>query len=1014
MKRFQTGGRLGALVAVTLALSACGLVNKPTPPTARDWQGETIYFALTDRFSNGDPSNDNGADREPGDRADRTNPLGWHGGDWKGLQQKIESGYFKKLGFTAIWISPVVLQVPSIAVKDGPNKGKPFAAYHGYWADDFFKTDPHFGSQADLKALVDSAHKNGLKIIQDVVVNHAGYKSALTDAHPDWFHTQKQCDDSTNKDQDCGLDGLPDFDQSKPEVVQYLNDFVTYWRDNVGIDGLRIDTMKHVADSYWPQFFKAGGAGDPSKIWSVGEVFNGDPAFLARYMDVLGSPSVFDFALYFAVKDNLSSASGSLDALADTFARDSAYKDPTRLTTFIDNHDVPRFVSEVQNKGGNAQQAAARLDLALSLMYMSRGTPSVYQGTEIAQAGKGDPYNYVLGEGNREDMDFSKVDGSPTAARLTALAKARTGYVALRHGVQQELWRPNGGAPIYAFRRVMKDGSGQPVVAVMNNGDTDLQLSSLPGGGIPLLGTFSGAALTEITGRTSTLKYQNGLLVGTVPAHSLLAVSGKAGSGATVTVNPALPEVGALAARAGDGAVQLTWTAPAGTDVTGYRVYQSVAGGQEQLLNFAPLPASTLTFLARSLTNGSSYSFRVVGVDAQGRESAGRSVSAMPDSKNTVQVTFTVNARSQGNGTVELRRFDTGSQISYPMTQTTRGLWKTTVALPLFRTVEFKFGNTAAGAKNSGYEGPNQPNRSVTVDTGAAVNATYDYISTPAPTTVIEGHVTGKGAPLAGALVEGNDKNLQYAYTFADGSYTLLAPSGSQTLTASAAGYLNSAAITATSPATGVDFALSQSGSTNTKYTIDGNLSDWIAPKVKLTSPDQGGFGTDNNFLTLQADSDSQYLYLAYTYTVSGNSAIVYLDTGAGGALQANQFAAWPRLATFNSGVDSFVARYGNEAAQVHRVTSNTVVPEVGSADYLQAASGTLPNQTVELAIPWTALGLSGKPSTPVNIYGGIFGGDNYGAGDIVPNSTSTPPGANTTNSADSFRANFTTPLTLP
>lgn len=100
----------------------------------------------------------------------------------------------------------------------------------------------------------------------------------------------------------------------------------------------------------------------------MGKVFNGDPAVLARYIDVLGSPSVFDFAL----KDNLSSDAGSLDALAGVFAKNRAYRDASRLATFTSNHDVPRFVSEVQARGGNTAEAAQRLDLALSLMYAAR------------------------------------------------------------------------------------------------------------------------------------------------------------------------------------------------------------------------------------------------------------------------------------------------------------------------------------------------------------------------------------------------------------------------------------------------------------------------------------------------------------------------------------------------------------------------------------------------------------------------------------------------------------------
>ena len=1018
MKRFQKVGRTGALAALTLSLSACGVLKTPdTGLSARDWRDDVIYFAMTDRFANGNTANDNGPNRNAGDRADKTNPLAWHGGDFAGLKAKIEEGYFKRMGFTAIWISPVVLQVPAIAgPTSGPNKDKPFAGYHGYWAEDFFKVDPHFGTLAEYKALIQSAHRNNIKIIQDVVVNHAGYGSTLLNQHPDWFRTSPECyAPGVTTEQDCTLAGLPDFRQELPEVTKYLNDFVTYWRRETGIDGLRIDTMKHVPDSYWRQFFAAGGAGDASKVWSVGEVFNGDPSVLAHYMNDLGSPSVFDFALYFAVKDQLSSAGGDLGRVADVFARDGVYQDPTRLTTFVDNHDVRRFVSEVEGRGGTAAQAAERLDLALSLLYTSRGTPSVYQGTEIAQIGLGDPYTYPTGQGNREDMNFSALGTSTLDERLAALASARAKYRALTRGAQQELWRPNGGAPIFAYRRVVTDGQGgQPVVVVMNNGDTAVDLSTLSGGGIPLLGTFGGTALTEVTGRSFGLSVSGGKLVGTIPARTAIAVTAPGGSAGTV--NPSLPEVTTLAAKPGDSAVQLTWTASTDAKVTGYRVYARAAGGQERLLNFAPLPKDQTTYLASGVANDVETTFRVVTVDAAGAESRGASVKATPSSKNTVKVTFTVDARSQGNGPIALRRFDTGSQVEYPMTQASRGIWKTEIELPLFREVKFKFGNDGPAARNSGYEGPGQSDRSLVAGANsAAYSGTYDFITQPVPQTTIEGRVTGAGTPLANALVEATtaQPDLNYAISFPDGTYTMFVPAGAQTLRATANGH-QAAERQATSPGTGADIDLAPVAAVP-KYTIDGSLGDWTAPKVSVQSPKEGVFGANNNWLTLQADSDGNYLYLAYTYRVENNGAILYLDTKSGGAAQADTFEAWKRAATFSGGmggVDAFVARYNDQSPQLRLVTSDTATPEVSASRYTVATSGDLPAQTVELAIPWSALGLSSAPAGGVNVVGGIFGGDGYGAGDIIPDAGSTPPGANTIGAeADQRRATFTAPI---
>ncbi|TSA86433.1 alpha-amylase [Deinococcus detaillensis] len=1003
------GKRLGALALLSLTLAACNPVPPP-PSGAQQWQDEVIYFALTDRFSNGDTSNDNGPNRNAGDVADKTNPLGWHGGDFKGLTAKINSGYFKALGVTTLWVSPVVLQVPAIPVNDGPNKGKLFAGYHGYWAEDFKAVDPHFGSLADFKTLISAAHASGLKVIQDIVVNHAGYGAALTTQHPEWFHTDAECKVAVNTRTDCPLAGLPDFKQDIPAVTTFLNDFVKYWRSNTAIDGFRIDTMQHVPDSYWQQFFAAGGAGDASKIWSVGEVFNGEPSFLANYMK-LGSPSVFDFPLYYAVTEQLSSAGGNLAVIGDVFAKDGAYPDASRLTTFVDNHDVTRFITQVINKGGSADEAQQRLNLALSLIYTVRGTPSIYQGTENAAPGKGDPYNYPLGEGNREDMVFS---GTPVLqSRLAALAKARKDYPALRRGAQQELYRSGS---VYAFRRVVS--GSDPVVVVLNNSNAAVDLSTL-GGGIALLGTFSGS-INEITGQTSTLSVLNGRLIGSVPARSALMLSGNTGS---VVINPALPEVASLSAKAGDGAVGLTWTPSTDSAVSGYRVYATPAGGKESQLNFAPIAAAQGSYVASGLSNAVAYRFRVVTVDSQGKESTGVSASATPSTSATTDVTFTVDARTQGNGPIELRRFDTGSQVAYPMTQTGRGIWKTTIALPLYRDITFKFGNNAAYAKNSGYEGPNQDNRKLNTGLSTSYSGTFDFISVPVPTSSLEGKVTGGGKPLSGALLtasgNGADANLNYGFSFPDGSFTVLTAAGAQKLIASSAD-LPPVTKDAVAPAKDLTVELSAppviTPPSGLNYKIDGDLSDWAAAPLKLNSPNAGVFGDNNNWLTLLADSDATYLYLAYTYKVDGNKAILYLDTKPGGATKADGFDAWKQAASFSAAQpDFFLARYNNEAPELRQVISDSATSLLNANNYTVATSGTLPDQTVEVAIPWSALGLSGKPAGGVNFYGGIFGGDGYGAGDIVPDAGSTPAGANTIGtSGDNRKVTFSVPLNLP
>jgi glycosidase len=164
----RSAGRAGLAGLLAAALLAASGAWAQAGASARSWADEVLYFVLIDRFADGDPSNNRGVDRR--------NPGGWHGGDLKGLTQQL--GELQDLGVTAIWINPVQLQQAR-----GMPAGAPGApsfvheGFHGYWIADFTKMEPRFGDEADLKALVDAAHARGIRVLLDVVVNHAGYTS---------------------------------------------------------------------------------------------------------------------------------------------------------------------------------------------------------------------------------------------------------------------------------------------------------------------------------------------------------------------------------------------------------------------------------------------------------------------------------------------------------------------------------------------------------------------------------------------------------------------------------------------------------------------------------------------------------------------------------------------------------------------------------------------------------------------------------------------------------------------
>lgn len=420
---------------------AGGGIGPPPPTLTADFRDEIVYQLLTDRFFNGDPGNDSGRLDRRGDMLDLSNPVGWHGGDFAGIRRKLEEGYFQRMGFTAIWISPVVIQVPAPGNGGGVNAGQPFVGFHGYWADRFDTIEPHFGDLAALRALGAAADAAGVRLIVDVVVNHVGPGSSLVAQNPTWFRTGAQCgsDDVT-----LCLSGLPDFRQEVVGVSDFLLSTIRYLRDNASIDGLRMDTMKHVGDAFWAQFFAAGSPADATRLWTVGEVFSTSVPQIAHYLDTVGSPSAFDFPLKFAIVDSLARG-GSTRRLGEVFAQDSRYRDPTRLATFIDNHDVWRFVSEAESAGMAPAEATQRLDLALSLLYMARGVPVVYYGTEIGMRGEGDSYDKPIGASSREDMDFTQLAGSTLDERLRALADGRQRYPVLRRGQQRTLLVPGAG-----------------------------------------------------------------------------------------------------------------------------------------------------------------------------------------------------------------------------------------------------------------------------------------------------------------------------------------------------------------------------------------------------------------------------------------------------------------------------------------------------------------------------------------------------------------------------------------
>ena len=278
------------ILIATLTLSSCN-EKKEVSKTVKSkipfvWNSATVYFLLTDRFNNGDPSNDVNFDRN----LKTGNLRGFEGGDLKGITQKIKDGYFDTLGINAIWMTPIVEQIHG-----GTNEGTGITyGFHGYWTKDWTKIDPNYGTKSDLKELVATAHKHGIRVLLDAVINHTGPVTKKDPVWPtEWVRTEPQCTYDTYQNTiSCTLvKNLPDirtesneavelpkqlvekwksegrYEQEKQElaaffkrtgypraprfyIIKWLTDYITEY----GIDGYRVDTVKHTEENVWQEF----------------------------------------------------------------------------------------------------------------------------------------------------------------------------------------------------------------------------------------------------------------------------------------------------------------------------------------------------------------------------------------------------------------------------------------------------------------------------------------------------------------------------------------------------------------------------------------------------------------------------------------------------------------------------------------------------------------------------------------------------------------------------------------
>ena len=358
-----------------------------------DWDESVIYFMVTDRFFDGNESNNTAS----GAKTYGKNNAGlYHGGDFAGITQKLD--YLEDLGINTIWITPIVENIPGVTVTDTGKEDVPYnAAYHGYWASDFTKLNPTLGTKEEFQTLIDQAHNRGIRIMVDIVVNHAGYDTDFGDM------IRSGEDIVSGSDQKDSLSNLPDFRTEDPAVSAQLVKWQTQWVKDFGIDYFRVDTVKHVENDTWAELKNALTETDPN-FKMIGEYAGGGYASNGNTLGTgeMDSDLDFDFNDQAAnfVKGNISSVENFLAS------RNSALNNTYMTGQFLGSHDEDGFKQKLLDGGMKEDAATAASMVAASLQITAKGQPVIYYGEEIGLTGLNN-YPYQT---NRYDFDWSMIN----------------------------------------------------------------------------------------------------------------------------------------------------------------------------------------------------------------------------------------------------------------------------------------------------------------------------------------------------------------------------------------------------------------------------------------------------------------------------------------------------------------------------------------------------------------------------------------------------------------------------
>lgn len=526
------------MLAGTVGCAHAPRGSLPAPETGREWRGtaepfaaHAIYFVLTDRFVNGDPSNDH-RDQGGGNRTfdlplaecdGVAGNIGYLGGDFRGLLDN--AGYIRDMGFGAVWITPIV-DNPDEAFTGGDeisctsflsDRGK--AGYHGYWGTNFHVLDEHLPSDGlDFAGLAAGLHAAGLKTVLDIVANHGSPAWSMPVRQPGFGQVfvadgrlvadhqnlhPSQLDPaneplhrfwSTKPD----LAQLGDFDPGNPQVLDHLAGAYLQWIDQ-GADAFRVDTIRHMPLDFWKRFSDRIRADHPG-FFMFAEAFDHQAANIAPFTwPENGGIGVLDFPLKQAMAEVFGRNGGGFERIGERlYLADGPYQNPYELMTFYDNHDMARLDADDQGF----------ID-AHNFLFTARGIPVLYYGSET-----GFMRGHVEHAGNRNYFGQERIDAAPTHPihqALARIARVRRDNPALQRGLQVNLEMSGDRA---AFYRVVQHGDDRQIALVLlNKGDAPARFE------IDAL-LEPGSWQSTIGGSQATVG-GGGSLSATVPAHGV-------------------------------------------------------------------------------------------------------------------------------------------------------------------------------------------------------------------------------------------------------------------------------------------------------------------------------------------------------------------------------------------------------------------------------------------------------------------------------------------------------------